>query len=153
MHWIANTSVISRSVPKNAFPCSPVAQAQNFWHRLKVTPFPSEAFCWNWVPWMTQCHDRWPIIWLLWKQTFLWVAIRSTESGATCWRHHSQSKCSRVLERHCVSVTGSSCQHLFDLNQLCHIQDSGAKKMMLQSCPVIWVADLRQTGSYSNWNL
>lgn len=37
------SSVISRPVPKNAFPCSPVAQAQNFWHRLKVTPFPCEA--------------------------------------------------------------------------------------------------------------
>lgn len=33
-----------------------------------------------------------------------------------------------VLEMHCVSVTGSSSQHLFDLNQLCQVQDSGAKK-------------------------
>lgn len=38
-----------------------------------------------------------------------------------------------VLGRHFVSVAGSSRQHLFDLNQLCQVQDSGAKKMMLQS--------------------
>lgn len=131
VHWIANawvqsTSVISRSVPKSAFSCSPVAQAQNLWHRLKVTAFSSEAFCWRWFPWMTQCHDMTHNLGTLEtnislsgnQQYWRWSCL--PETPLTKWVFQS-IPCGilvSVLGRHCVSVAGSSSQQLLDLSQV-----------------------------------